>query len=97
MYIVNIFLTMEKQDCTALTLIDLSAAFDTIDHRILLEKLKDWFGLDGVAMDWVVSYLKHFSVRPNFIHRANPIKLIFGVPLGFGAWTTPVYYVHYSF
>ena len=50
-------LAMENQDCTALTLLDLSAAFDLIDHHILLERFKEWFGLDGVALEWVVSYL----------------------------------------
>ena len=53
----NIFLTMKNQDCTAITLLDLSAKFDTIDNQILLDRLKEWFGLDGVALDWVVSYL----------------------------------------
>ena len=89
---------MEKQDCTALTLLDLSAAFDTIDHRILLDRLKEWFGLDDVALDWVVSYLKHLfqSVQISST-RSNPIELIFGVPQGsvlgpllFIMYTTPL-------
>ena len=88
---------MEKQDCTALTLLDLSAAFDTIDHRILLDRLKEWFGLDGVALDWVVGLLKHrFQSVQISSTQSNPIELIFGVPPGFRAWTAPVYYVHYS-
>ena len=74
---------MEKQDCTALTLPDLSVVFDTIDHQILLDRLKEWFGLDGVVLEWLVSYLKHRfqSVQISSI-RSNPIELLFGVPQG---------------
>ena len=88
---------MENQDFTALTLLDLTAAFDTIDHRILLDRLKEWFGLDGLALDWVVSYLKyHFQSVQISSTRSNPIELIFGVPQGSVLASAPVYYVHYS-
>ena len=47
-----IFVAMKNQDYTALLLIDLLAAFDTINHQILLDRLKEWFGLgkDGNAI-----------------------------------------------
>ena len=41
----------------ALVLLDLSAAFDTIDHSILIERLQKSFGISGDALTWVVSYL----------------------------------------
>ena len=41
-----------------LNLLDLSAAFDTIDHDILLNRLKISFGITGAAHDWFKSYLK---------------------------------------
>ena len=79
-------------------LLDLSAAFDTIDHCILLHRLKERFDLDGVALDWVVSYLNHHFYSVQFSStRSNPIELIVGVSQGFLAWTTPVYYVYFYY
>ena len=35
-----------------LVLLDLSAAFDTIDHGILIDRLKTRFGINGTALQW---------------------------------------------
>ena len=58
LYIQNDILTaQDRGELTALSLLDLSAAFDTIDHDLLLSRLTEWFGIDGVVLQWVRSYL----------------------------------------
>ena len=56
---------MDNGILSLLTLLDLSAVFDTIDHSILLESLQTSFGIDGLPLKWVKSYLsnKHQKVK----------------------------------
>jgi len=48
----DILLAVDRGDFAALVLLDLSAAFDTVDHDILLQRLQTSFGIDGVALKW---------------------------------------------
>jgi len=45
----------------ALMLLDLSAAFDTIDHKFLADVLRRRFGIAGSALDWMVNFLSDRS------------------------------------
>ena len=68
---------------TALTLLDLSAAFDMIDHLILLQHLHRHFGISGTVLRWFKSY---FSARHQSINISGTLScsqhLPFGVPQG---------------
>ena len=59
----DILLSMERQQVTLLVLLDLSAAFDTIDHATLLRRLETSFGIEGKALEWFSSYLSNRSQR----------------------------------
>ena len=54
----EILWAMENQECLAISLLDLSAAFDTVDHELLLCVLKQTYGIRDLALQWYDSYLR---------------------------------------
>ena len=79
----DILQATDKHEDTILVLLDLSAAFDTIDHEVLLNRLNQRFGFRDLALKWLVSYLadRKQNVR---IRSAVSVdsQLCFGVPQG---------------
>ena len=59
----DILLNMDQQKVTQLVLIDLSSAFDTVDHDILLNIMNCSFGVSGTALNWFSSYIQSRSQR----------------------------------
>ena len=53
----DVTLNIDNGKVTALTLLDLSATFDTIDHNILIRRLSIWYGISGTSLSWFLSYL----------------------------------------
>ena len=94
----DILFNMAKGSVTALTLLDLSAAFDTIDHTILMDRLNGYYGISELALGWFKSYL---SGRTHLIKvgstLSHPVGLQYGVPQGsvlgpvlFSLYTNPI-------
>lgn len=77
--------------------LDLSAAFDTIDHSILLNRLRHSFGLSGIVHQWLHSYLTgRTQVVRLGSHISSPVSLVCGEPQGsvlgpllFAIYTSP--------
>ena len=79
----DLLLASEKGLLSILVLLDLSAAFDTIDHGILLHRLEQDIGIRGSALQWFKSYL---SDRYQFVnvngHSSQCTRVNYGVPQG---------------
>ena len=81
-----------------LILLDLSAAFDAIDHQKLLNQLDQSFGIRGVAIKWFESYLRDQAQTAQIrLCTSTPVTLKYGVPQGsvldpilFTMYTTPL-------
>ena len=64
-------------------LLDLSAAFDALDHTILLQRLEVTCGLRGTVLDWFASYLSECFqsvIVGGVVSASRP--LVYGVPEG---------------
>jgi len=53
----DIKISLDKGNSVILVRLDLSAAFDTVNHDLLLSKLEQRFGITGTALNWFKSYL----------------------------------------
>ena len=82
----DIIESFENKHITIATFLDLSKAFDTIDHTILITKLQI-YGIRGVALEWFKSYLtnrqhliqyKHISSNKEFITTGVPQGSVLG-------------------
>ena len=79
----DLLMNMNNQKVTLLVLLDLSAAFDTVDHKILLSRLQSSFGIRGTALAWLSSYLS--NRRQRIIYdgcQSEDFKLRFGLQQG---------------
>ena len=79
----DIFSSSNSGNSTLLVSLDFSAAFDSIDHAILLSRLKSSFGFAGMVHNWIESY---FTGRSQSVVIGNnssaPTLLASGVPQG---------------
>ena len=79
----NIPWAMERQEIMALTVIDLAAAFNTVDHQVLIDVLRNKFGIYGVALEWYKDYLYQRVCQVKVTDSISKVMdLPFSVPQG---------------
>ena len=79
----DILLNLDKGLCVVLLLLDLSAAFDTVDHEELLSILSNEIGLGGTVLDWFKSFL-HGRTQATSVKgcKSEFANMKYGVPQG---------------
>ncbi len=76
-------ISSDSGDCTVLVLLDLSTAFDMVDHVILLARLEHCVGIKGAALEWFRSYLSNRKFSVNIgEYSSEAAVLSCGVPQG---------------
>ena len=79
----NILKNMENQKGTSIVCLDLSAAFDTVNHKIPLDFLKNYFGVTEQALAWISSYLSNRTFLAQIGQFTSKIvEIDFSVPQG---------------
>ena len=89
---------MDQHQEVVLVLLDLSAAFDTIDHQALLRRMESRFGICGPALAWLKSYfldryqrvqIDNILSNPTPVTRGAPQGSVLG-PLAFTMFSSPL-------
>ena len=90
----DILISLDKDQCILLIMLDLSAAFDTVDHTKLLSRFESSFGIQSDVKAWLHSYFtcRHQVVKINGTN-SDPQDLKTGMPQGsvLGPFCFPLY------
>ena len=91
----DILKAMDDNKAVAVILLDLSAAFDTVDHALLLNRLHHTYGICDTTLTWISSYLQNRSFSVCVGDATSSIhKLHFGIPQG--SVVGPLFFVLYT-
>ena len=86
----DILLAVVDGDLSAVVLLDLSAAFDTVDHNSLLRRLDITYRINGTALNWFESYLVGCASK---FESVLPLYVVWGAA-GISFWPESVPAVH---
>ena len=81
-FYIDVAKALDHKESSLSVFLDLSKAFDTIDHGILLHKL-EFYGIRGIALDWFKSYLTNRSQCVQYHNsKSQVMNISCGVPQG---------------
>ena len=79
----DILTSIDSKKAVILVLLDQTAAFDTIDHTILVRRLREEFGVEDTALQWISSYLNNRQQTVVINGKlSTETTLLYGVPQG---------------
>ena len=79
----DILIELDKRMCVYLVLLDLSAAFDTIDHQVFLTQMQTQYAMSGGVHDWMQTYLQGRRQRVHINGAPSAqVDLEYGFPQG---------------
>ena len=79
----DLLIASEENKATVVMLLDLSAAFDTVDHNVLINILENEIGITGSALKWFRSFISGRCQKVKIgQHESAEITIRFGVPQG---------------
>ena len=91
----SILHALDNGHVTVVTLLDLSAAFDTIDHNIVCQRLEHLAGISGTPLNWFRSYLSNRTQTVTINNKLlRPILLNFGDSARLYPGTHSIHFVH---
>jgi len=101
----DMFLAMDEQKVTLIALLDMSAAFDCVNHKLLVDRLQASYGILEIALEWVKSFLSRRSQQVGFLGKLSQTEFLSaGVPQGsvlgplfFLLYTAPIFQIIESF
>ena len=70
----GILVALENKKCVLLVLLDMSAAFDTVSHSVLLNRLAHKFGITGCVNSWLQSYFTDRYIVPEYKHQWYAVR-----------------------
>ena len=89
----DIHVNMNNQQVTLLVFLDLSYAFDTVDHDILINRIQTSFGITDTALLWLKSYLSGRSIRVIIDESTSEsLNMSYSVPQG--SWLGALFTVY---
>ena len=91
----DILMKVNSQEVTLLVMLDLSAAFDMVNHDILISPLHEEVGVSGLALEWFRSYLQNRTQRVA-VDRTFSERFVLDHRVPHGSCLGPLLFIIYS-
>ena len=91
----DLLTALDNQEVSCLILLDLSATFNTVSHKLLLNCLKYCFGFGSKVLEWIKDYLSdHMQQLKIDDSVSESVKLEYGVPQGSVVGSHTIYIIY---